>query len=58
LRPDRASEALRTFTEIEAGLFQPVEVNTESGVTATAYEWIGSTDGMEPVDGMWSGQEA
>lgn len=57
LRPDRASEALRVMTQIESGLFERVTVETESGQTAWAYEWIGSTDGMEPVEGMWSGPE-
>jgi hypothetical protein len=51
------ADARRTFTEIEAGLFEPVSVETASGVEATAYEWIRSTDGMEPIDGMWSGEE-
>jgi gamma-glutamylcyclotransferase (GGCT)/AIG2-like uncharacterized protein YtfP len=57
LRPERVADARRTFTEIEAGLFEPVSVETASGVEATAYEWIRSTDGMEPIDGMWSGEE-
>jgi gamma-glutamylcyclotransferase (GGCT)/AIG2-like uncharacterized protein YtfP len=57
LRPERVAEARRTFTEIEAGLYEPVTVETASGVEATAYEWIQSTDGMEPIEGMWSGEE-
>jgi hypothetical protein len=32
-----------------------VLVETTDGVTATAYEWIGSTDGMEELDGRWTG---
>lgn len=55
LRPERVTEAKRTFTEIEAGLFDPVPVTTHSGVTATAYEWIGSVDGLPRLDGMWNG---
>jgi gamma-glutamylcyclotransferase (GGCT)/AIG2-like uncharacterized protein YtfP len=58
LRPDRAQEALRTFTEMEAGLFHPATVTTGGGVEATAYEWIGSTQGLPVLTGMWSGQEA
>lgn len=58
LRPDRAHEALRTFTEMEAGLFHPATVTTGGGVEATAYEWIGSTQGLPLVTGMWSGPEA
>lgn len=58
LRPDRAAEALRALTEMEAGLFHPVPVRTAGGVDATAYEWIGSTDGLTPIAGMWSGPEA
>jgi gamma-glutamylcyclotransferase (GGCT)/AIG2-like uncharacterized protein YtfP len=59
LRPDRVSEARRTFTEMEAGLFEAVPVETESGVTATGYEWIGSIDGMPLIeDGRWNGPQA
>ena len=58
LRPDRASEALRTFTQLEAGLFQQVTLATTGGITATAYEFIGSTEGMTAVTGEWSGAEA
>jgi gamma-glutamylcyclotransferase (GGCT)/AIG2-like uncharacterized protein YtfP len=58
LRPDRVSEARRAFTAFEAGLFEPVPVTTDDGVTATAYEWIGSIEGLPRVDGMWNGPEA
>jgi gamma-glutamylcyclotransferase (GGCT)/AIG2-like uncharacterized protein YtfP len=58
LRPDRAAEARRAFTEFEAGLFQPVTVVTTSGITATGYEWIRSVDGLTRLDGMWQGPEA
>jgi gamma-glutamylcyclotransferase (GGCT)/AIG2-like uncharacterized protein YtfP len=59
LRPDRISEARRTFTELEAGLFEAVPVETTAGVTATAYEWIGATDGLTRIeDGRWIGPEA
>lgn len=58
LRPERVAEARRTFTEIEAGLFEPVSVTTSDGVTATAYEWIGPTEGLLRLDGMWRGAEA
>jgi gamma-glutamylcyclotransferase (GGCT)/AIG2-like uncharacterized protein YtfP len=58
LRPDRVDEALRTLTALESGLFHPTTVTTAGGVTATAYEWIDSTEGLAPVTGMWSGTEA
>lgn len=58
LRPERLFEAEKEFTAIEAGLFQAVSVKTDSGVTATAYEWIGPVDGLSRLDGMWSGPEA
>jgi len=58
IRPDRLSEAKRTFTEMEAGLFEPVEVETKDGVAATAFEWIGSVDDLEQLSGMWNGPEA
>ena len=57
LRPDRVAEARRAFTEFEAGLFEPVPVTTDGGVSATAYEWIGSIDGLSRLDGMWNGPE-
>lgn len=55
LRPERATEAKRKFTEIEAGLFEPVPVTTHDGVTATAYEWIGPVDGLPRLEGAWTG---
>jgi len=58
LRPDRVAEARRTFTEMEAGLYEPVAVTTDTGVAATAYEWIGAVDGLTRLDGMWTGEEA
>ena len=58
LRPDRVDEALRTMTAMESGLFHPTKVTTAGGVLATAYEWIGTTDGLTPLTGMWSGPEA
>lgn len=57
LRPERVAEARRTFTELEAGLFEPVTVTTDGGVTATAYEWIRPVDGLQRLDGMWNGPE-
>jgi hypothetical protein len=53
-----AFEAMRTMTPPEAGLFERVSIETESGVTAWANEWIGSTDGMESIEGMWDRPEA
>jgi len=57
LRPERVAEARRTFTEMEAGMFEPVTVTTDRGVTATAYEWIDDVDGLQRLDGMWNGDE-
>jgi gamma-glutamylcyclotransferase (GGCT)/AIG2-like uncharacterized protein YtfP len=56
LHPDLVDEAFRTFAEIEADLYAPVEVETVEGESATAYEWIGSTDGFELLDGVWTGE--
>lgn len=58
LRPGREAEAMRAFTAFEAGLFEPVAVTTVDGVPATAYEWIGSVDGLTPLTGRWQGPEA
>jgi gamma-glutamylcyclotransferase (GGCT)/AIG2-like uncharacterized protein YtfP len=58
LRSDRVSEAMRAFTEMEAGLFHPVTITTAGGVSAVAYEYIGSTANMTAVSGQWSGTEA
>lgn len=57
LRPDRVHEAREAFTAFEAGLFVEASVVTESGVTATAYEWIGSVEGFPRLTGLWSGAE-
>ena len=45
-------EARRALTQYEGGMYQPVEIRTESGATATAYEWIGSTEGFPRID-VW-----
>ena len=59
IRPEREFEADRAFTGTEAGLFQAVRVETLSGVEATAFEWAGSTEGMQPIEsGVWAGEEA
>jgi gamma-glutamylcyclotransferase (GGCT)/AIG2-like uncharacterized protein YtfP len=58
LRPDRVQEAMRTFTQMEGGLYHPTTVTTAGGVQATAFEFIGSTEGMAPIPGgVWSGME-
>ncbi len=54
LDPATAEAALTEMTRVEAGLFHPVEVRTASGVTAHAYQWIGSTDGYPRID-AWDG---
>ena len=43
-------EARRAMTKYEGGMFHPVEVRTGSGTTATAYEWIGDTEGFPRID--------
>jgi gamma-glutamylcyclotransferase (GGCT)/AIG2-like uncharacterized protein YtfP len=56
-------DAKRAMTQYEGGMFHPVEVRTESGTTAIAYEWIGDTAGFPRID-VWDsslagyGQEA
>jgi hypothetical protein len=57
IRQDRLPEARRTFTEIEAGLFEPVTVTTTSGLAATAYEYIGPADGLARIGSQWTGAE-
>ena len=52
-----AQEAMTEMTRVEAGLFHPVSVRTASGVTAQAYEWIGSTEGYPRID-AWDGSTA
>lgn len=54
IRLDRAAEATETIAELEGNLFRPVTVETRGGTTAVAYEYIGSTEGMEELpDGVW-----
>jgi gamma-glutamylcyclotransferase (GGCT)/AIG2-like uncharacterized protein YtfP len=57
LDPATAKDALRAMTQYEAGLFEPVQVRTKSGRTATAYEWIDATDGYQRID-SWDGSTA
>jgi gamma-glutamylcyclotransferase (GGCT)/AIG2-like uncharacterized protein YtfP len=57
IRPGREVEARRAFTSFESGLFDPVTVRTEGGVTVTAYEWIAAVDGFEELDGRWDRPE-
>lgn len=57
IRPERVAEARRVFTEIEAGLFEPVTVTTVNGVTATSYEFIGAIDGLNRLGSRWDGAE-
>ena len=57
--PDRAAEAAEAIANLEGNLFRPANVETESGVDAVAYEFVGSTEGMTPIgDGTWRGDEA
>lgn len=57
LDPATAEAALTEMTRVEAGLFHPVTVRTASGVSAHAYQWIGSTDGFPRID-AWDGSTA
>jgi gamma-glutamylcyclotransferase (GGCT)/AIG2-like uncharacterized protein YtfP len=54
LIPERSAQATEAIADLEGNLFRPVTVETESGVTATAYEYIASTEGMTLIsDGIW-----
>ena len=58
IRPDRAAEATETIAELEGNMFRPVTVETRGGTTAVAYEYIGSTEGMEELpEGVWDREE-
>lgn len=57
LEASTADAFLREQTALESGLFVQVDVQTHSGVTATAWEWIGATDGMPRID-AWDGSTA
>ena len=59
IRPDRAAEANETIAELEGNQFRPVTVETRGGTRAVAYEYIGSTEGMEELpDGVWDREES
>jgi gamma-glutamylcyclotransferase (GGCT)/AIG2-like uncharacterized protein YtfP len=54
LVPERAAEATEAIADLEGNLFRPITVETESGVAATAYEYIASTENMTRIsDGVW-----
>lgn len=57
IREGREAEARRAFTSFESGLFDPVTMRTEAGVTVTAYEWIDSVEGFEELQGRWDRPE-
>lgn len=57
LHPETADDVLREMTRVESGLFHPRRIRTQGGVTATAYEWIGATDGF-PRIAEWDGSTA
>lgn len=57
LEPATADAFLREQTALESGLFVAVDVQTHSGVTASAWEWIGATDGMPRIE-AWDGSTA
>lgn len=57
LDPETAEDVFREQTRLEAGLYHPVTVRTANGITATAYEWIGDTDGYPRID-AWDGSTA
>jgi gamma-glutamylcyclotransferase (GGCT)/AIG2-like uncharacterized protein YtfP len=50
IRPDAVDELHQQMTQIEAGLYEPVEVIAADGTRARAYEWIGPTDGLTRID--------
>ncbi len=57
--PGEEAEAARTIAEQEGNLFRPVTVETRGGTEAIAYEWVGSTEGLEELpDGVWDREEA
>lgn len=55
LRAETADEAIGRLDEIEGEgiLYRRVEITT-SGGPAVSYEWLGSTDELEPLPGGWS----
>jgi len=57
LDPATAEAAMAELTRVEAGLFHPVTVRTAAGVTAQAYEWLGSTDDLPRLE-LWDGSTA
>ncbi len=57
LDPATADTAMAEMTRVEAGLFHPVTVRTRTGITAQAFEWIGSTDNLPRTD-VWDGSTA
>jgi gamma-glutamylcyclotransferase (GGCT)/AIG2-like uncharacterized protein YtfP len=57
LDEETQEDARKALTQYEGGLFHPVEIRTESGATATAYEWLGGTDGFPRID-AWNPSSA
>lgn len=55
LRAASARDFFTQMTQVEAGLFDLVEVTTDSGTRARSYEWIGPTDGLQRIP-QWDGQ--
>ncbi len=53
-RPDRVTEALAELDGIEeeGELYRRLRVGTSAGA-AFAYEWLGATDGLEPLPAGW-----
>jgi gamma-glutamylcyclotransferase (GGCT)/AIG2-like uncharacterized protein YtfP len=57
--PGEEAEAAKTIADQENNLFSPVTVETRGGTEAIAYEWVGSTEGLEELpDGVWDREEA
>ncbi|MEZ5342048.1 MAG: gamma-glutamylcyclotransferase [Acidimicrobiales bacterium] len=53
--PESASEANQVIADIENNLFRATRVETDQGISAIAYEWIGTTDDLTPVaGGAWT----
>lgn len=54
LRADVAGVAIQVLDQIEGegSLYRRVEVSTSHG-KAVSYEWLGPTDGLQPLPGGW-----
>ena len=52
--PERAAEANAIIADTENNLFRPTRVQTASGTSAIAYEWVGATSDLAHLpNGNW-----